>query len=247
MEIIKISDLQVFINILIWFLIMSILLIAITIAGDLQPTYVSLDPYRPANDYYACIPTRPAAFTGVVIAILTYCGLIILVGLFVAYKVRRIPFQVYDESSTISFSMYNVAFFVVVLAALRLSNAASKEVLFVLQSVGLVLCVVITLTSLAFTKVTFILRGDTVMSTSQSSRDVRTSASVRGGSALKSSPSDVDLEAKGDKGAVQAHKDRIIFLESLLRKNKISFPAWGATGSDSKSESSSEDSDSTSS
>eukprot|EP01122_Echinamoeba_exundans_P000788 TRINITY_DN1071_c0_g1_i9.p1 TRINITY_DN1071_c0_g1~~TRINITY_DN1071_c0_g1_i9.p1 ORF type:complete len:145 (+),score=24.03 TRINITY_DN1071_c0_g1_i9:473-907(+) len=143
--------------------------------------------------------------------------------------------------------MYNVAFFVVVLAALRLSNAASKEVLFVLQSVGLVLCVIITLTSLAFTKVTFIMRGDTVMSTSQSSREGRTSASIRGvGSGInKSTPSEVDLESKGNNNSsIRAHKDRIVFLESLLRKNNITFPAWKAGGSSSDSATSSSGSDS---
>lgn len=219
MTIIRISDLQVFLNVLIWVLIMAILLIAFSIAGNLQPTYVTLDPYRPARDYIACIPANPGPHTVALAVILAYSGLIILAGLFVAYKVSKIPYQVYDESNTISFSMYNVAFFVILLAALRLSNAASREVLFVLQSVGLVLCVVITLSSLLFTKVSYMMNGDS----SLSGTSLRMSRSVKHLSSSKASGGELSQTTRDE---LKEYKERVNMLETLLKKNKIKIPDW---------------------
>lgn len=220
MSIIRISDMQVFLNVLIWVMLMVILLIILSVAGDLQPTYISLDAYRPYHDYITCVPTRQTAFTVVLAIILAYCGLIILVGLFVAYKVRSIPYSVYDESKTIAFSMYNVSFFVILLAALRLSNAASREVLFVLQSMAIVIAVVITLSTILYSKFSYIKRGDTT-STMRGS-------TTRSGSTTRPKLSSPSIGSSEDDKSVRlsAYKERVSQLETLLKKNSISFPAW---------------------
>ena len=178
MDIIKISDVQLALNLAIFVLIMVILMIAMSFAGNLQPQYVALDAYRPYQDYYSCAPTSLDGFNAVLGVVLAAAFLFILVGLVLAWKVRQIPFAIYDESKVhvaveakekpswltpvcfslqvIAFSMYNVAFFSIVLVALRLSRATSRDVLFGLQSIGIVICSMVTLLTLFVSKTNWI-------------------------------------------------------------------------------------------
>jgi hypothetical protein len=148
MSVIKISDLQVMSILGVFIGIMIVLLIILSAAGNPHPIYVSLDPHRPYRDYYVCGPTNETAFNVFLALILGYGLAIIIVGVVVSFKVRQVPIAIFDESKSINFVVYNVAFFAVLLGSLRLSKVGSREALFVVQSVGIIVCVIVTVSSI---------------------------------------------------------------------------------------------------
>lgn len=77
---------------------MIILMIAMSIAGNLQPQYVSLDWYRPYQNYFACAPNNQTGFNIVLGLVIGFCGVLISIGLFVAWSIRKIPDEIYNES-----------------------------------------------------------------------------------------------------------------------------------------------------
>lgn len=104
------GDLELFLQLSIFVIIMIILLIALSIAGEPAATYFNLDQYRPYKNYIDCSTAYPGRFTGALSAVLVYAGLVTLVGLFVAWRVRDIPNIVFDESQTIGFSIYSILY-----------------------------------------------------------------------------------------------------------------------------------------
>jgi hypothetical protein len=152
MAIIRISDFQVMSILGVFVGIMIVLLIILSAAGDPRPAYVSLDPYRPYRDYLICSPAKEAAFNVLLALILGYGLSIILVGVVVSFKVRQVPIAIFDESRTINFVVYNVSFFSILLTALRLSKVASREVLFAVQSIGIIVCILVTVISIFFSR-----------------------------------------------------------------------------------------------
>eukprot|EP01122_Echinamoeba_exundans_P013345 TRINITY_DN5819_c0_g1_i1.p1 TRINITY_DN5819_c0_g1~~TRINITY_DN5819_c0_g1_i1.p1 ORF type:complete len:790 (-),score=104.43 TRINITY_DN5819_c0_g1_i1:170-2539(-) len=152
MTVIKISDGQVMSILGVFVGIMVVLLIILSAAGDPRPIYVSLDPYRPHKDYLICGPSNETAFNVLLALILGYGLAIIVIGVVVSFKVRQVPIAIFDESRTINFVIYNVSFFSILLAVLRLSKVGSRDVLFAIQSVGIIICILITVVSLFFSR-----------------------------------------------------------------------------------------------
>eukprot|EP01122_Echinamoeba_exundans_P011377 TRINITY_DN4505_c0_g1_i1.p1 TRINITY_DN4505_c0_g1~~TRINITY_DN4505_c0_g1_i1.p1 ORF type:complete len:803 (+),score=109.75 TRINITY_DN4505_c0_g1_i1:133-2541(+) len=175
MSIIKISDLQVMSILGIFIGIMVILLIILSAAGAPRPVYVSLDPHRPYRDYYICGPGNETAFNVFLALILGYGLAIIIVGVVVSFKVRQVPIAIFDESKSINFVVYNVSFFSVLLASLRLSKVGSREALFVVQSVGIIVCVIVTVLSI------FVSRFAKIWSQKKKAEQESTDAPSRGG------------------------------------------------------------------
>jgi hypothetical protein len=156
------------------------LLLAWTFTGNVKATLVVVDQYRPIKNYVDCSSngtTAPALlwtvfgwhvrsdFLGHAIRQfgLTFsCSqmLLFIVGSGLAWKVRRIPMKMYDESKAIAFSIYNVGFFGIILAVLL--SVASTDYL-VLYGILVFLATVGTLITVTFifgTKLNFVLSHD---------------------------------------------------------------------------------------
>lgn len=98
MDIVRISDMDLLLSFVPVVFVMAILLISMSIAGNLRAGIVVVDNYRASLNYWDCMPQQSAGWLGALIAVLIYAGLIILGGLALAWKVRQIPYSVYDES-----------------------------------------------------------------------------------------------------------------------------------------------------
>lgn len=81
------------------------MLILISSVGNPEAVVQVVDPYRPVYNYYTCQSSMPTAFITLLSILLGYNGLLIVTGLYLAYRVRVIPFSIYDESKIIAFSV----------------------------------------------------------------------------------------------------------------------------------------------
>jgi hypothetical protein len=180
-KVFRISDFMVA-GVLALFLIPDIpLLIAYTVIGHVTASPVIVDPYRPSKNYVDCRSTATAApaliwslfgwhvrlcnslFNFWFVSLLLVFPLqmvLFVIGAVFAWRVRRIPLKIYDESKAIAFSIYNVGFFGIILAVLL--SVATTDYL-VLYGILVFLATVGTLITVALifgTKLNFVLSHD---------------------------------------------------------------------------------------
>jgi hypothetical protein len=134
-EIFKISNGQLA---LILGLVVSIeVILCILVSSIAQPTQIFLvqDPLRPALNIPVC--SSNTAQTVLTIILGVYNGVIILVGIYLGYRVRVVPIAVFNESKVIAIAIYNASFFSVIMAILQASSAGDRTTLFILMSLAL--------------------------------------------------------------------------------------------------------------
>lgn len=152
LKIFKITDTELLISILIALGGDAIICSVQAAVVDMTPVLVVVDPYRPRYNYYECPFTNQT--TGISAALIAYNGLICALGLIIAWKMRKLKNPVFNESKIIAFSMYNVAFFAVIVIILQFTRATNRELLYILRSTGIILGTGISVAAVFLTKLT---------------------------------------------------------------------------------------------
>lgn len=128
MTVFKISDLTVFGIVAALMVPDIILMIVYQVVANPRLELIVVDPYRPSLNYYNCVSNSSGATILWVIFGLHMATFV--VGAYLAWQVRLIPFKIYDESKSIAFSIYNVGFFGIILAVILNVAQATHYVLF---------------------------------------------------------------------------------------------------------------------
>jgi hypothetical protein len=112
-----------------------VLCILVSAIANPSLTFVVRDLVRPSTNIPIC-SSGTAQFV-LVIILAVYNALIIMYGIYLAIRVRVIPFSQYNESKIIGFSIYNAAFFTIIMFIIQASDATDRTALFVLMSFAL--------------------------------------------------------------------------------------------------------------
>jgi hypothetical protein len=134
LKVISISDGKVAIIIGLLYAVQAIISILMVSVSDLRSYTEIVDIHRPAYNYNTC--TFDTTMLVLMIINICYGGILMLWGSYLAYRVRTIPYSIYDESKVIVFSIYNTAFFAVLVIIVRLAFPQHlTELIFILTAV----------------------------------------------------------------------------------------------------------------
>jgi ABC-type branched-subunit amino acid transport system substrate-binding protein len=165
----RVTDVQVFLVVLVALAPQLILLVLWTAIATPTVEFFHTDPWRASLDIPDC-STSTAHY--VMIALM--CGInfaLLIWGSILAIQVRRVPLKVYDESKIIGFAIYNTLIFSIIVAIIQASGQINRDLLFGLRSVGILLACLVSLSTMYYSKIQHIRRydsGDTTMTTNPS-------------------------------------------------------------------------------
>lgn len=112
------------------------------------------DPYRPSTWYLQCINDQVSfAFT---IIVVVANGVLLLFGLYLAIKIRKLKRKLYNESRILAFVIYNIALLSVLVTILQFVGSVNREVLFIVRSLAIVIGNSVAVISLYANKIYFI-------------------------------------------------------------------------------------------
>jgi hypothetical protein len=231
-KIMRISNIQVALVILIIVVIQSILSVLMVTVTNLKAQIHLVDPDRVSRNYWVCYwPTSLKILFGINVA---YAVALLTWGSYLAYRIRKVPISIYDESKVIAFSIYNTAFFGAIVIVIQLSVAnSSRQVTFIITAVCCFLGAVIT-TSCLFAAKWYAIYGPSKSSGSRNSSGATgdshlTSKSSRSGDrdgSVMNPPSSTHDEKKRYKKKIKDMKEknavlflRIKELEGLAKSN----------------------------
>jgi gamma-aminobutyric acid type B receptor len=199
MDIIVVSNLQVGLIVLAIVLgqvVLSVFAVSLT---SLESTVHVVDPYRISSNYMVCTFSKSLkAVFGVNVAI---AGLLLAWGSYLCWKIKDIPMSKYDESKSIAFSVYNVAFFAALVIAIQLAvGNSNRDLTFMLTAICCFAGALITTCVLFTTKVLAIykpsaLKDSSSSSTSTTHLSTQSSPSSSRKQSHTSSPSGLDSDA----------------------------------------------------
>jgi signal transduction histidine kinase len=199
-----------------------ILLIIYQVVAEPRLELVVVDPYRISLNYYTCVTNSSGPILLWIIFGIHMATF--AVGAYLAWKVRLIPYKIYDESKSIAFSIYNVGFFGVILAVILNVAQASHYVLFGLLVFLCVAGSLITVNVLFGSKLYWVKRGfDSSTSSGGSSRTTTGSGGYTAKSSLGNHMSSPMTSSAGkDSGKLESAQNRIEKLEKRIKKMKKS-------------------------
>lgn len=133
-KIIKIDNFDVTIVILVITVVQASLSILAVTVPRLKATKVVVDPYRISHNYWACSFDRGMkVIFGLNVA---YGAGLLGWGIYLAYKVRKVPLALYDESKIIGFSIYNTGIFAAIAVAIQLAvGNSNRNVTFMITAI----------------------------------------------------------------------------------------------------------------
>ena len=168
LSVIKISNLQVMLVVLVLVLVQVLLSLLMQFVGRIGVHVRIIDQHILSRNFNECHsgPALPYIYGTnliLVLALLAY-------GAFLAIKVRKIPYRLYDESSIIHWATYNTVVFSVVAAILQLAVGSSQRfVAYIIITACMFLGPVITISLLFYSKYKAIYsEGDTTTTSSNS-------------------------------------------------------------------------------
>ena len=136
MEIIKISDSDIFLILSGLLSIDWVLMVVWSIINSAKITVVSVDPFRPLYDYSVCEFTPVSLNFGYFIVFLN-C-IILLIGCLLAFKMRLIEYTLYNDTSYIAAGIYLGLLSTSIVIAVEVSPI-QREVLFGIRSAIIIL------------------------------------------------------------------------------------------------------------
>jgi len=95
-----------FASVVLFIISINIFLLAITTGvANTRQEYIEVDPYEQAKNYYAC--STPGVRYWAPMSILWALELLLsFYGVWLSYRLRKVNYRVYNESSVIAFAMY---------------------------------------------------------------------------------------------------------------------------------------------
>eukprot|EP01122_Echinamoeba_exundans_P016055 TRINITY_DN8024_c0_g1_i1.p1 TRINITY_DN8024_c0_g1~~TRINITY_DN8024_c0_g1_i1.p1 ORF type:complete len:797 (+),score=117.56 TRINITY_DN8024_c0_g1_i1:186-2393(+) len=216
-EIFKISNSQLSLILGLVVAIEVILCVLVSAIGQPTQIFITQDPLRPALNIPVCSSNTPQTVLTIILGV--YNGVIILVGIYLGYRVRVVPIAVFNESKVIAFAIYNASFFSVIMAILQASNAGDRTTLFVLMSLALFFGSFGTTAPLVISKY-FMITKDKSHSSSGSSTSGRSSRTPHSPMSSMPMTSRVNSEG-GTNNQAQEEKEKLMKKnESLKKRNK---------------------------
>jgi ABC-type branched-subunit amino acid transport system substrate-binding protein len=231
LQIFKITDTQL-VLIILGLLVGNIIICAVQVGViDMTPIRVIVDAYRPVNDYEECPTSNNVGIAGALIA---YNGVLGIGGLIIAWKIRKLRYSLYNESKIIAFSMYNAAFFAILISVLQFTKATDRELLYALRSAGIMLGTCISVLTLFISKLTMDRKKHSSSfksaatfsssgsypknNTSYASADPQRAVELQ--TRLKAKEEEIDALKKADGGYYQ-NKYESLYHENQLLKNEL--------------------------
>lgn len=197
--------------------IFSILMIAIP---QLEANIMVVDQYRVSLNYYVCtFSVSLQVLMGINIA---YAGLLLVWGSYLAWRVRKVPIALYDESKVIAFAIYNTAICAVIVIVVQLAvGNSNRDLTFVVTAVFCFLGATITTCCLFGAKAYAIYHPRQITSSSRTTARTssNTSSNSGGSHSNKSNAEDEALKKKAHKEKVKQLRERIRQLEALAKAN----------------------------
>jgi len=128
-----------------------ILLVLWSSVGQPKAYRISPIQYRPMYDFYECSFTnKDSIFLGI---LSTYNILLCCVGIYCSIRIWNIPYQFYNESKSIGFSMYNMFFFLVIIYILQLVIEIDHSLKFMIRSFAIIISIGISIVSIFWDKI----------------------------------------------------------------------------------------------
>jgi len=124
-----------------------------------SPSSLVLTPdiYRPSKNYTICSTDDTSwIFIGL---LLGYHSILLGWGVYLAYRIRNVTRVLFNESKLIGFAIYNGAVFAVVVSVVQAVQAADREALFVVRSMGILIGTGLSVAVLFIPKLHYIRKG----------------------------------------------------------------------------------------
>lgn len=120
----KITDAQLGLGVFLVVGIEVVLCILISSVSNPMPQRIVVDPLRPLFDYTVC--SANTAWFALIAVLGAYNLLIMSVGVYLAIRIRVIPYSLYNEAKIIGFAIYNTTFFSILIAVVYASAATDR-------------------------------------------------------------------------------------------------------------------------
>lgn len=160
LNLLVIPNSQVALVIAIIMAIQIVLSILMTSVAPLNPKINIVDPFKVSLNSYVC--PFPTATVVLFIINCAYAVGLFVWGSWLAWRIRTIPYSVYDESKVIAFSFYNTAFFAVLAIVIRLAvgvTESNTQLIFMFTAVCSFLGAIITTSTLFIAKWVYVTRN----------------------------------------------------------------------------------------
>lgn len=140
--------------ILMAFLLSEAALVIIIAVYQAEVQMVTPDLYRPSTWYLQCVENEVSfAFT---IIVVIANGVLLMFGLYLAIRIRKLKRKLYNESRILAFIIYNIALLSVLVTILQFVGSVNREVLFIVRSLAIVIGNSVAVISLYANKIYYI-------------------------------------------------------------------------------------------
>jgi hypothetical protein len=202
--------------------VLSILMVTVT---KLNSSIKIIDEHRVSHNFRVCtFSTALKVLFGINVG---YAFVLLIWGSYLAYRIRKVPISIYDESKVIAFSIYNTCFFgiIVIVVQLAIGNS-NRHLTFMITAVCCFLGAMVTTASLFGAKLWAIYKPNRNQSSgtmgTSSSGDSRSKPGSAQGSIAREDSGNRKKYKKRYKNMKEQNKDlkeRIRQLETLARAN----------------------------
>lgn len=152
----KLTDGKMAIPIICALIIVIVYNISWIMISPLQPTFVSSSSHL-VNKYWSCTGINSLPWS---ITLLSFCGLIMLFGIYLASQTRNVP-EAFNESKLLAGCLYNIAFVccIVVPLLFLLPHSDAVDATMVIQGVVIVYCSTFNVVAIVYPKVYYLSVG----------------------------------------------------------------------------------------
>eukprot|EP00028_Trichosphaerium_sp_Am-I-7-wt_P002635 CAMPEP_0168528386 /NCGR_PEP_ID=MMETSP0405-20121227/13218_1 /TAXON_ID=498012 /ORGANISM="Trichosphaerium sp, Strain Am-I-7 wt" /LENGTH=639 /DNA_ID=CAMNT_0008551781 /DNA_START=78 /DNA_END=1995 /DNA_ORIENTATION=- len=166
-------------------------------------------PFILSDNYYACSNTTTDTIFFVILMI--FNAGVLVYGLYWVYRIWRLKAVLYNESKSIGFAVYTLAFFIIIIIIIQVFGADNREIAFILRSLCIVLGPFISVMALLVPRMRYMIQVQSEINKSTNSSGVsRSLTTIKPSGTVHS---DVDLKKN-----MARMKRRIRKLETALAK-----------------------------
>ena len=177
LQVLKMTDTELLLAVALFVLVDIVINATWAGTAGMQAVRVSVDPHRPAYDYWQCDYSQSM---GAVVAHLLVKGGLLLCGVVLTYSVRGVPSQ-FNESTLIGLAIYNTAFVIAFIVPILAVGLGGRETTFQLRAYAIIFACGSCCGLLYIPKLLFLRRG--ARATAAANRPGTTDVAKTGGTA----------------------------------------------------------------
>ncbi len=206
---------------------------------------VTPDQFRPSTWYLKC-SENTVSFAFTIIAVIAN-GVLLMFGLYLAIRIRKLKRKLYNESRILAFIIYNIALLSVLITILQFVGSVNREVLFIVRSLAIVIGNTVAVISLYANKIYFIRTLDNSTSPGHTTGTTQDTGFTSSNSINKISDSSVREQVDKLVRENQDLKQKLSEFEAKMKQQSQSTPAQEEKKEEQQEERSSSSSSSSSS